>query len=179
VTTSASGRPVIETSHDDWKDQTYFLFTLNPEVIPRLMFPVGGWKKPELREYAERKGLPVARKKDSTGICFIGKKGYAGFVEDHVAEDLLCPGPLKLYPTGEVLGEHTGIHRFTYGQRRGLGVSYEAPLYVVKIDSETHTVWLGEESQLYSQKMEVKNPNLLDDVEEGDELRVKIRFHHA
>src|SRR5690606_11053616 len=84
VKTGRNGKPAIVTSSDDWKDQTYFLFTLEPEVIPHLLFPVGNWQKPELRDYAERIGLPVARKKDSTGICFVGNKGYANFVEERV-----------------------------------------------------------------------------------------------
>lgn len=176
---SPSGRPTIITSTDDWKDQTYFLFTLNPEVVDKLMFPVGDWKKPELRAYAEKVGLPVAQKKDSTGICFIGKKGYSAFVEQMVASDLLTPGKLRRYPTGEVLGQHQGIHHFTYGQRKGLGVSSETPLYVIKIDGENADVWLGEEHHLYSAEMMIDKVNWLDQASEGEDYRVKIRFHHG
>lgn len=169
----------IVTSSDDWKDQTYFLFTLNREVLPHLLFPVGDWKKPQLREYAEKVGLPVAQKKDSTGICFIGKGGYSQFIEDHVAPDLFRPGLLKRYPTGEILGQHEGIHHFTYGQRKGLGVYAEKPLYVIRIDVDDHTVWLGEDEHLYGSSLKVKKENLLDDVIVGEELRIKIRFHHS
>lgn len=178
IQTSPSGRPGIVTSADNWKDQTYFLFTLRPDIVPKLLFPVGDWTKPELREYAEKKGLPVAHKKDSTGICFIGKSGYAQFVETHSNPDEIRKGLLKKYPSGEVLGEHGGIHKFTYGQRKGLGVSSLEPLYVVKIDGEDNTVWLGTEEHLYSKDLEIYNLNLLDDVKDDEPLRVKIRFQH-
>lgn len=178
IETSPTKKPCIITSSDDWKDQTYFLFTLKSEIVSSLMFPVGTWQKPELRAYAEKKGLPVAKKKDSTGICFIGKNDYADFVEKHADKSKLKPGQLKRYPTGETLGEHKGIHKFTYGQRRGLGISYHHPLYVIKIDAHDGTVWLGDEEHLFSTEVEVKNMNLLDDLIEGEKLRVKVRFAH-
>jgi tRNA-specific 2-thiouridylase len=170
--------PRLVSSHDDWKDQTYFLFTLNREILPRILFPVGHLQKAQVREIAVQKGLSVARKKDSTGICFIGPAGYSDFIEKRVAPDLLRPGVLKLFPTGEVLGQHQGIHHFTYGQRKGLGIATGKPLYVVKIDPDSFTVWLGDESHLYSQNVSVKNLNWLSDVHAGDEFTVKIRFQH-
>jgi tRNA-specific 2-thiouridylase len=166
------------SSADDWKDQTYFLFTLNRELLKHILFPVGGMKKPEVRAVAEDRGLVVAKKKDSTGICFIGKGGYSQFIEDHVAKDLLRPGELKLYPSGESLGKHDGIHHFTYGQRKGLGIATGSPLYVVKIDAATNTVWLGDEQALYSKRLTLKNSNWLEDVREGEAYSVKIRFQH-
>jgi len=173
-----TGAPVIITSRDDWKDQTYFLFTIKPEIVPKLLFPVGDWEKPKLRSYAEEKGLPVAKKKDSTGICFIGKNDYKDFVEAHSTADDMRPGLLRRFSDGRILGEHEGIHRFTYGQRKGLGVFDEKPLYVVKIDPETHDVFLGYEEHLYSNEVVVRDPHFLDQVDVGDELRVKIRFQH-
>jgi tRNA-specific 2-thiouridylase len=173
-----NGEPALVSSHDDWKDQTYFLFTLDRGLLKHILFPIGHLKKPEVRAIAAAKGLGVARKKDSTGICFIGKGGYKEFIEEHVAPDLLKPGPLRLYPSGELLGEHGGIHGFTYGQRKGLGIATGSPLYVVRIDATTDTVWLGDESHLYSRAVTVKNGNWLTDVHEGDEFTVKIRFQH-
>lgn len=166
------------SSHDDWKDQTYFLFTLDRELLKHIMFPVGHLKKPEVRAIAEDRGLVVAKKKDSTGICFIGKGGHAEFIEQRVAKDLLKPGQIRLYPSGEVLGNHTGIHNFTYGQRKGLGVATGTPLYVVRVDATTHTVWLGEEQHLYSKHLTLQKMNWLQDVSEGEEFSVKIRFQH-
>lgn len=179
VTLSPTGRPAIATSCDDAKDQTYFLFTINPELIPKLMFPIGHLKKPDLRKIAEERGLPVARKKDSTGICFIGKGGYGQFIQERVAPDLLGKGSLKRYPSGEVIGQHEGVHHFTYGQRKGLGVATGVPLYVVKLEPQTQTVWLGEEQDLYSSTLNIKNTNWLDDIQDGESLRIKVRYHHA
>ncbi|MBT4763094.1 MAG: tRNA 2-thiouridine(34) synthase MnmA [Bdellovibrionaceae bacterium] len=178
ITTSRTGQASIVTSADDWKDQTYFLFGIQKEIISSLLFPVGTWKKPELRAYAEEKGLPVFNKKDSTGICFVGPSGYAAFVESQVGKDKIRPGQIKLYPSGEVMAEHHGIHNFTYGQRKGLGVSYNEPLYVMKVDGETDTVWLCEENDLYSSELKINNVNLLDEIVDGEVLNTKIRFAH-
>jgi len=178
IVENSKGEPQIVTSEDGWKDQTYFLFTLKPEVVKHLMFPVGDWEKPKLRDFAEKMKLPVARKKDSTGICFIGKEGYKVFFAKHVSHSAFKAGELRLFPSGEKVGEHEGIHNFTYGQRKGLGVFAENPLYVVKIDESTHTVWLGEEETLYADKVVIKNTNWLDDFGDDESLRVKIRFHH-
>ena len=174
----ANGRKAIVNSTDDWKDQTYFLFTIDPEIIPRLMFPIGHLKKGDVRVLAEQQGLVNARKKDSTGICFVGDKGYDNFIEQHVAKDLLRKGVVRMYPTGEVLAEHTGIHHFTYGQRKGLGVYHADPLYVIKIDAKTSDVWIGQEEHLYANQMRVVQPHFIDQIEEGERLKVKIRFQH-
>ncbi|MBX3021311.1 MAG: tRNA 2-thiouridine(34) synthase MnmA [Bdellovibrionales bacterium] len=172
------GDPRLVSSEDSWKDQTYFLFTLSKDILKHILFPVGHLQKPEVRAIAAERDLVVAKKKDSTGICFIGKGGYAQFIEEHVAKDLLRPGAIRHYPSGDQLATHQGIHHFTYGQRKGLGVATGQPLYVVRIDATTNTVWLGEEQHLYSRTLTVKNTNWLSDVREGDEFTVKIRFQH-
>ena len=180
---TTAGQYLICKSCDDWKDQTYFLFTICPEVIPKLLFPVGGMDKQQVRKIAAEKGLGgVSHKKDSTGLCFINsKKGYADFIEQQVDnnDEISSEGPIKRYPSGEVIGQHKGLYRFTYGQRKGLGVSSFVPLYVVKIDVKANTLWLGEESHLYSEKALLTDLNFLDEVQEGEWLQVKIRFHHS
>ena len=169
----------VFVSTDTWKDQTYFLFTLKKELLSRLLFPVGNWEKSKLRKYAEEKGLPVAQKKDSTGLCFIeSKKGYSTFVEKQKPEARSLQGLLKQYPSGDILGKHKGIHHFTYGQRKGLGVFQESPLYVVKIDAHTQDVWLGQEEHLYGRNLTIQPTNFFKDLEVGLEYKVKIRFHH-
>ncbi|HMN68174.1 MAG TPA: tRNA 2-thiouridine(34) synthase MnmA [Bdellovibrionales bacterium] len=172
------GEPRLISSADDWKDQTYFLFTLERGILNKILFPVGHLRKPEVRAIAQERGLVVAKKKDSTGICFIGKDGYSKFIEERVAKDLLRPGTLRRYPAGEELGRHEGIHNFTYGQRKGLGIATGVPLFVVKIDAATDTVWLGEEEHLYGRTLRMKNANWLSDVKDGEEYTVKIRFQH-
>ena len=167
----------IVTSHDSWKDQTYFLFTINPAIIPRLLFPVGSMTKASVRAYAQEKGLLVARKKDSVGLCFIDQEGYGAFIDKHQPGVERKTGLMKLYPTGEVLREHHGIHYFTYGQRKGLGVSAPNPLYVLKVDPHSHEVWVGEEEHLFSQEMIISQCHWFEDPGDQD-YRVKIRYSH-
>lgn len=179
------GRPTIVTSDDSWKDQTYFLFTIEPSVVPRLMFPIGHLNKSEVRKIAEEKDLLVARKKDSTGICFVGNLGYSNFIASQVSPDRLIGGKIRLHPSGEILGDHGGIHLFTYGQRKGLGVATrsertesETPLFVLRIDPQTKDVWVGEESYLFSKSVTVRDARFLGAFESGERLRVKIRYAH-
>ncbi|OQW51330.1 MAG: tRNA(5-methylaminomethyl-2-thiouridine)-methyltransferase [Proteobacteria bacterium SG_bin7] len=168
----------ITTSVDDWKDQTYFLFTMQKKLLPKIMFPVGHLKKDEVRRIAEERGLVNARKKDSTGICFVGNKGYASFVREHVSPDQLSAGEIREYPSNRVLGKHSGIHQFTYGQRKGIGLDHHETLFVLKIDPDTKTVWVGDEKYLFSEKLDAENVNLIDDISPGERIKIKIRHHH-
>lgn len=172
------GVPGIVSSEDHWKDQTYFLFTLKPELLKHILFPVGHLKKDVLRQMAEERNLPVARKKDSVGICFIGNKGHAKFIEEQVDASLLKPGAIRHFPSGEKLGEHGGFHKFTVGQRKGLGIATGEPIYVIKIEPETGDVWLGAEEHLYSSRLKIQRSNWMSDLHVGEEFNVKIRFHH-
>lgn len=187
-----NGQSSIITSEDSWKDQTYFLFGLDKSVLDFLLFPVGNWNKEKTRQYAKDKKLPVYNKKDSVGICFVGKNEYSSFIEEqleknaqqaqlkpHPPQPKICKGNLLSYPLGDILGTHQGIHKFTYGQRKALGVNSQKPLYVVKIEPQTGNVWLGEDKYLYHSIMSVKDFNWLSDVDLKQELNVKIRFHHA
>jgi tRNA-specific 2-thiouridylase len=185
VEPGSDGRPMIVTSDDSWKDQTYFLFTIDPAVVPRLMFPIGHLNKSEVRNIAEDKGLLVARKKDSTGICFVGKQGYSNFIEGQIGKARLAGGNVRLYPTGEVLAQHDGIHGFTYGQRKGLGIATRAnrsesenALFVLKIDPATRDVWVAEEQYLFSSRVTVRDTRFLGTIEDGERLKVKIRYAH-
>ncbi|MBX2986404.1 MAG: tRNA 2-thiouridine(34) synthase MnmA [Bdellovibrionaceae bacterium] len=174
------GHAHIATSTDDWKDQTYFLFTIDPSIVPKLLFPIGHLKKPEVRRIAEEKGLVVARKKDSTGICFVGDQGYSNFIAGQVPQAVLQSkaGLIKRYPSGEVMGRHPGIHQFTIGQGRGLGLTHHEKLFVVKIDAADNTVWIGDESHLFTHEVDVVDAKLLGPLTEGESLNVKIRYQH-
>ncbi len=180
VVNDKNGEPRIFTSADDWKDQTYFLFTIDPKIVKHLMFPVGHLKKPEVRRIAEEKQLVVARKKDSQGICFVGNMGYENFIKEHVDSKILAEktGVIRRYPSGELMSRHTGIHNFTYGQSKGLGMSHHEKLFVIKIDPADNTVWVGDENYLYRDQVEVIEPHLIDQVEDGEILEVKIRYAH-
>ena len=173
-----NGKFGLKTSADSWKDQTYFLFTMKPELISKLLFPVGNMEKSLVRKIADEKGLTVAKKKDSTGICFIGKEGYKSFFEKNVDSNKFKSGWLRSYPNGDFLAKHNGIHNFTLGQRKGLGVNSLEALYVIKIDPQNHEVWLGKDSDLYSNELTVENTNWLDSFTDGEVLRVKVRFAH-
>jgi tRNA-specific 2-thiouridylase len=172
------GEHHIVVGEDTWKDQTYFLFTMRKEVLPFLLFPIGDMTKDQVRKVAEEKKLVNARKKDSIGICFVGNQGYANFIESQVAKDLLVGGDIRRYPGGEILGSHQGIHHFTYGQRKGLGLDHHEPLFVLKIDAKEGTVWVGEEKYLFSDKMTLEKTSWISEVSPGEKVRFKIRAHH-
>ncbi len=180
VVSHDDGTKMIATSVDDWKDQTYFLFTMDPQLIPHLLFPIGHMNKSDVRKVAEEKGLTVARKKDSTGICFVGSLGYDNFIKTQVSKptlDLLS-GPLRRYPSGEVMGSHDGIYKYTIGQSKGLGMTYHEKLFVLKIDPLTNTVWLGDEKDLYQSEVDVVDCHWLGDVQDGETVFAKIRYQH-
>lgn len=176
----SSGRAAIHTSTDDWKDQTYFLFTIQPELIEKLLFPIGHMKKPEVRAYAEKLGLVVARKKDSQGICFVGNQGYQNFISSQVDAATLKSkaGLMKRYPSGEVMTRHPGIHHFTIGQSKGLGMDHHEKLFVLKIDAETNTVWVGDEEHLFSSEVDVVDMHQLGPINDGEVMSIKIRYSH-
>lgn len=181
IVKNEQGVAQIQTSTDDWKDQTYFLFTIDPQIIPHLLFPIGHLKKPQVREIAIQKELIVARKKDSMGICFVGNKGYDNFIKENVSSEVLATkkGLLKRYPTGEVMAHHDGIHLYTIGQSKGLGMTYHEKLFVIKIDAADNTVWVGEEKDLLKTEIEVIEPHYLSSIQNGDEYQIKIRYQHA
>jgi tRNA-specific 2-thiouridylase len=175
-----SGEYSLVTSTDDWKDQTYFLFTLPKEILPQILFPVGHLNKPEVRKIAEEKKLTVARKKDSTGICFVGNQGYANFVEQQsveLRENLKSKaGLIRRYPSGEVLGKHSGIHHYTYGQSKGIGLTYHEKLFVLKVDAKTNTVWVSDEKYLFHDELRLRDLHWLSEAKPGETFSVKIRY---
>lgn len=175
-----NGKSFIATSVDDWKDQTYFLFTTKSEIIPKLLFPIGHLQKPEVRKIAEEKGLIVAKKKDSTGICFVGNQGYGHFIESQVGSKILATkaGVFRRFPNGEILGEHKGIHHYTYGQSKGFGLDHHEKLFVIKVESSTNVVWLGEESHLFAHDLTLRDLKLMDQLSEKEIYNVKIRYQH-
>lgn len=174
------GHASIHTSTDDWKDQTYFLFTIDPELVPKLLFPIGDMKKPEVRAYSESRGLVTARKKDSQGICFVGNQGYQNFIKTQVDPKVLAAkkGLLKRYPQGEVMANHEGIHNFTIGQSKGLGMDHHEKLFVIKIDAHDNSVWVGDEKYLFANEVDVIEPKLLGEIQDGEVMNVKIRYQH-
>ena len=143
---AASGRYLLKRGADPSKDQSYFLFSLTQAQLGRALFPVGDRPKEAVREYARRRRLPVADKPDSQEICFIPDDDYAAFVTKQAPE--ADRDGVIVDEDGRVLGRHGGVHRFTIGQRKGLGLSAPAPLYVLALQPADRQVVVGPKSAL-------------------------------
>ena len=152
----ARGRWLLRRPKDTAKDQTYFLFGLTQEQLSRTLFPLGKMTKPEVRELARGYGLAAAEKPDSQEICFVPGGDYKNFIDAYLAEqgDALPDTAGELVTTdGKVMGEHGGIHNFTVGQRKGLGVATGSPLYVLQINGDSRQVIVGDQENLYSRTL--------------------------
>ena len=144
------------------KDQSYFLFTIKSKDLAKTLFPVGNLNKPQVRAIAERLGLANAFKADSQDVCFVQSKSYSEFVENAAPKELLKRGNvIDLH--GKVLGQHQGLHKFTVGQRKGLGVNSLEALFVVKLDPETNDVIVGPETALFTHTCVAEGFNWLTD----------------
>ena len=157
VTQRPDGRWLLLRSADAGKDQSYFLFSLTQEQLARARFPVGALTKREVRAHAQRLGLVVAGKPDSQEICFVPDGDYAAFVERQTPA-VARPGAI-VDQHGTALATHGGVHRFTIGQRKGLGVSAPAPLYVLKIDADSGTVTVGPRAALEQRTLTASGVN--------------------
>jgi len=179
----ARGRWLLRRPADWSKDQTYFLFGLTQEQLSRSLFPLGDMTKPQVRELAHQQGLAIAEKPDSQEICFVPGGDYKRFIDAYLAEqgESLPDTAGELVTTsGEVLGEHGGIHNFTVGQRKGLGVATGSPLYVIQISGANKQVIVGGDEHLYSSTLRTRRTNLIavDDLYEPMRVAVKIRHRH-
>jgi tRNA-specific 2-thiouridylase len=190
VATGHYARVEFDTGRDRWllkrptdraKDQTYFLFGLTQEQLSRTLFPLGGMSKPEVRELARKYGLALAEKPDSQEICFVPGGDYKKFLDAYLAEqgDALPDTAGELVTTdGRVIGEHSGIHNFTVGQRKGLGVATGSPLYVLQIKGDAHQVVVGEQENLYSRTLLAKRANLISVADLSEPVRVTVKIRH-
>jgi tRNA-specific 2-thiouridylase len=178
---SAGGRWLLKRAVDSSRDQTYFLFGLTQEQLSRTLFPLGGLLKSEVREIARRHGLALADKPDSQEICFVPGGDYKKFLDAYLAEQgemLPHTGGELVTSGGEVLGAHSGIHNFTVGQRKGLGVATGSPLYVLQIDGERRQVVVGDGDQLYSPTLRARRVNWIALERPGAALRLGIKIRH-
>ncbi len=167
-----------------WKDQSYFLWELTQDQLSRALFPLGDMSKPEVREIARSAELFVADKQDSQEICFVPDGKYAEFIDRYLqaeGEEERIPSAGEIFNTrGEQIGEHQGIHHYTVGQRRGLGIAHEKPLYVVKIDSIKNRIIVGEQDELLSLEFTAAGVNWVafDEPSEPVRAEVKVRYRH-
>jgi tRNA-specific 2-thiouridylase len=176
VEQSAAGRWLLRRSADPDKDQSYFLFSLTQDQLARAVFPVGSLTKPEVRGQARRLGLNVAEKPDSQEICFVPDGDYASFVAKQEPE-VVRSGAI-VDEAGRTLATHGGIHRFTVGQRKGLGVSSPAPLYVVKIEAESGNVTVGPKASLERTTLTASGVNWIAVDPPPDWLPVAAQIRH-
>lgn len=160
------------------KDQSYFLYTLTQQQLRQVIFPLGTVSsKDEVRRMAREFALPVAEKSDSQEVCFISNDDYVAFLE--------CSGSLGatdgdiIHLDGRIVGRHQGTHRYTIGQRKGLGIAWSEPLYVTAIDTERNVIIVGEQQHVYAAGLRAENVSWIG-VPEGEEFAVtcKIRYRH-
>jgi tRNA-specific 2-thiouridylase len=179
-----SGRWQLLRAVDDSKDQTYFLFGLTQEQLARTMFPLGEMTKPEVRELARSMNLAVAAKGDSQEICFVPNGDYAAFLRAYLEESGVPTERTRgsiVSTDGRTLGEHEGVHHFTVGQRRGLGVATGEPLYVIATDALRQRVIVGGNDELLRARFFAKDVNWISiaAVAEPMPAQVKIRNKHV
>lgn len=175
---SIGGRYAIQNAVDETKNQAYYLYGLSQESIQNTIFPLGGMRKSEVRELAIQWNLPVATKPESQEICFIPENDYRKFLEKKGIQ--FTPGYFQLRD-GRIIGKHSGKEKFTIGQRKGLGISWKKPLYVISIEDDG-TVIVGEEEETYCTEFTVENINYQGwhPLPYGEVFlaRVQVRYRH-
>jgi tRNA-specific 2-thiouridylase len=184
---AARGRWILSRPEDKSKDQTYFLFGLTQEQLSRTLFPLGEMQKPAVRRMAADAGLALAEKPDSQEICFIPSGDYSAFLAaylDEQGEALPDSSGELVTARGEVLGQHSGIHNFTVGQRKGLSISTPsstgdtAPRYVLAIHPDSHRVTVGGDDELMSRELVANRLNWISVARLAGEMRVQIKIRH-
>jgi tRNA-specific 2-thiouridylase len=172
-------RYLLKKGADPDKDQSYVLYAMTQAQLARTLFPLGGLRKAEVREIAREQGLVNAAKRESQDICFVPDGDYARFIEEYIGKQP-TPG-LFLDSDGNAFGQHRGVVHFTVGQRKGLGLSAPAPLYVRAIDPKNNTVTVCGEKELYTKTLLVRDINLIltDRLAAPVRAGVKIRYRQS
>ncbi|MBN1546383.1 MAG: tRNA 2-thiouridine(34) synthase MnmA [Syntrophaceae bacterium] len=166
------GRWCLTRPRDRRKDQTYFLYHIAPETLPRILFPLGSYVKEEVRAIAVHAGLPVAAKAESQDVCFVPQKSYHEFLKKRLGD--VNPGRI-VDQDGCCLGTHKGVTYYTVGQRGGLGISHPVPLYVLKIDVENNEIVVGEKKDLLGRTLIAGDLNLFR-LDWPEVVQAKIRY---
>ncbi|NJD01447.1 MAG: tRNA 2-thiouridine(34) synthase MnmA [Ruminiclostridium sp.] len=171
-----SKRFLLRKSATESKDQTYALYTLTQHQLSRTLMPIGDFTKEKVREIAGEIGLMVASKPDSQEICFVEDNDYGRFICENT-DYKAAPGNFT-DTSGNILGRHKGIIHYTIGQRKGLGITFGKPMYVVEIDESTDTVVLGNESEVFSENLIASDLNFIaiDKLEYSRRVKAKIRY---
>lgn len=176
-----TARFMLKKGRDLSKDQSYFLFEMTQKQLARAVFPLGDMTKPEVREIARSVGLETAGKPESQEICFVPDGDYARFVDRYARYEMGEPSGTTgeiTNASGKVIGEHTGLHRFTIGQRRGIGVASSEPLYVVKIDVPLNQLVVGNRHELYRSSLAADGVNWLAIAPPDGPVRANVRIRY-
>lgn len=171
---------VLTKSNEEKKDQTYFLYGINKNILPYIIFPLSEFNdKEEIRNIAKENELEIAKKKESQEVCFIPDNNYTNFLSKNYTnfKKENKKGNIVL-SDGTFLGKHSGIINYTIGQRKGLGISYKEPLYVINIDKEHNNVIVGTEKELYSKELLANELNFLLDIDLSNKIEVKAKIRY-
>jgi len=171
-----SKRFLLKRGVDESKDQSYFLYRLNQDILPYILFPLGRFKKIQSREAAKNFGLKNHKKEDSQEICFIREKDYRKFLRQNISENIQ-QGKFR-DKSGNILGVHQGIPFYTIGQRKRLGISSNKRTYVIKIDPQENTIILGEEEDLYQNKLIIKDLNFISGYKLSAPIKVEVKIRY-
>lgn len=158
------------------KDQSYFLCGLNQHILSHVIFPIADLSKPEIRQLASDNNIPVAEKKDSQEVCFIPDNDYISFIEREF-NPKATPGDF-LSSSGEKLGTHSGIYKYTIGQRKGLG-AFGKPMYVLSIDAKNNAVIIGDNNELFKEEIYIKDINFLSGKTPNNEFECEVKIRCA
>ena len=174
----ATGQASLHCGRDANKDQSYVLFGIQRDLLGRILLPVGDYEKPDIRRFAEDAGLRVAQKKDSYEICFVPNDDYAGFLKNYRGHEG-TEGDF-VDPQGNVLGQHSGYEKFTVGQRKGLGITFGEPRFVLHVSAETRQVTLGRRDDLAAGQIQINGLSWLADVDHPQfSCQVKVRYRQS
>ena len=174
-----NGRYLLKKAADSRKDQTYMLWSLSQDQLSHSLFPLGSLTKAEIREIGAKNGFVNAHKSDSQDICFIPDGDYASFIEREIGEKY--PAGKYIDEDGNILGEHKGMIHYTIGQRKGLGISMNKHIFVIKKDAQSNTVTLADEAKLFTSKVVIRNINLIpfDRLDSKMRVEAKIRYSQS
>ncbi len=176
-----SGRYELRRAADESKDQSYFLFGLTQEQLSRSRFPLGELTKAEVRDIARRTQLPVAEKPESQEICFVPTGNYVRFISSYLSEqgeELSAESGEIVTTDGTVIGRHEGLHRYTVGQRRGLGFAAGRPIYVVALDRAANRLVVGDNDELFTSVCEVRDVNWISIACPAEPVRAQVKVRH-
>jgi tRNA-specific 2-thiouridylase len=170
------GKFALKKGLDDAKDQSYVLSVMGQTQLSQTLFPIGEFPKPEVRALAAKYGLRVESKKDSQDLCFLGKNDYRDFLQLH-APSIMQMGPIVL-KNGQIVGQHEGLSKYTIGQRKGLGVTYPEPLYVIAMNPYRNALVVGTKDQLGRDNLTAKRVNWVNGIAPNEPFRAQVKIRY-